>query len=118
VKLNYPQADPGRRDALVLTWTASDRNLAPGPITLQWSERSDGPWHDVAVEMTNSGRYTWQLGSNLPVRVFLRITARDSAGNTAFDETPEAVLIDLHEPEAQILGIVGSSASHDQRLSR
>jgi hypothetical protein len=118
VKLNYPQADSGRRDALVLTWTASDRNLAAGPITLQWSERADGPWHDIAVEMTNSGRYTWQLGPNLPVRVYLRITARDSAGNTAFDETPEAVLIDLHEPEAQILGIVGSTLSRDQRLSR
>src|SRR5205807_6942581 len=35
VKLFPPQPDPNRRDALLLTWNASDRNLAANPVTLQ-----------------------------------------------------------------------------------
>jgi hypothetical protein len=108
VKLFYPQADANRRDALLLTWTAGDHNLAPNPITLQWAERPDATWHNIDSELPNSGRYTWQLAPNLPYRVYLRIIARDSAGNTGVDETPEPVLIDLHEPEGQLLGITGT----------
>jgi hypothetical protein len=108
VKLFYPQADAHRRDTLILTWTASDKNLASNPITLQWAERPDGLWNTIASELPNSGRYTWQLSAGLPYRVYMRITARDSAGNTGVDETPEPVLIDLHEPEGQLLGLTGT----------
>jgi hypothetical protein len=106
-KLFPPQPDPRRRDALLLTWNASDHNLAPNPITLQWSERPDGPWQMIAADVTNSGRYTWTLSQTLPYRVYLRLLARDAAGNVGMDQTSEAVLIDLHEPEGQIKGIIG-----------
>jgi len=108
VKLLYPQADPSRRDALVVAWTANDQNLAPNPITLQWAEHQDGPWNTIAADLTNSGQYTWQLTPNLPYRVYLRIIARDTAGNTGTDQTPEPVLIDLSEPEGKLLGLTGS----------
>jgi hypothetical protein len=108
-KLFYPQPDQHRRDALVLTWNATDHNLTPNPITLQYAERPDGAWQTIAADLPNTGRYTWQLSPNLPYRVYLRLTARDTAGNSGVDETPEPVLIDLHEPEAQLLGIAGST---------
>jgi hypothetical protein len=108
VKLFYPQPDTQRRDALLLTWNASDHNLAPNPITLQWAERPDGQWQNIATDLTNSGRYVWQVTANMPYRVFLRVVARDTAGNVAVDESPEPVLIDLHEPEGQLLGIAGA----------
>ena len=108
VKLLYPQADANRRDALVVAWTANDRNLAPNPITLQWSEHQDGPWNIIAADLTNSGQYTWQLTPNLPYRVYLRVIARDTAGNMGTDQTPEQVLIDLNEPEGKLLGLTGT----------
>jgi hypothetical protein len=108
-KLFYPQADPQRRDALILTWTAKDNNeLAANPITLQWAERPDGIWKTIAADLSNSGRFTWQLTDNIPYRVYLRLSVRDTAGNVAIVQTPEPVLIDLHEPEGQILGIAGT----------
>ena len=107
-KLFYPQPDSSRRDALVMTWSASDRNLAPNPITLQWAERPDGMWNTIAADLANTGRYTWQLTANMPYRVYIRVTARDTAGNVGVDESPEPVLIDLHEPEGQLLGISGA----------
>jgi hypothetical protein len=107
-RLFYPQPDTSRRDALILTWSASDRSLAPNPITLQWAERPDGVWNNIATDLTNTGRYVWQLAPNMPYRVYLRVMARDLAGNVGVDESPEPVLIDLHEPEGQLLGISGS----------
>jgi hypothetical protein len=108
VKLASVRPDPQRRDALILTWNASDHNLAANPITLQWAERPDGTWQTIAQEMTNSGSYSWQLTPNLPYRVYLRVEARDTAGNVSRDETPDPVLIDLHEPEGQLLGVQGN----------
>ncbi len=108
-KLFYPQPDPSRRDALLLTWNASDRNLLPNPVTLQWSERPDGAWQTIAADLTNTGRYIWQLSPGLPYRVYLRLAVRDAAGNVGVDETPEPVLIDLHEPEGRLLGITGTA---------
>jgi hypothetical protein len=110
VKLLSPQADPQRRDALVLTWTAKDNNeLALNPVTLQWAERPDGTWKTIAADLSNSGRYTWLLSQNVPYRVYLRLSVKDTAGNIAVDETPDPVLIDLHEPEAHLLGIAGTA---------
>ncbi len=40
--LYKPQADPAKRDTLVLIWKASDRNLAANPVTLEWSAQG-GP---------------------------------------------------------------------------
>jgi hypothetical protein len=108
VRILQPQPDPNRRNALQIGWTASDKNLAPSPITLQWAERPSGQWHDIATDLVHSGRYTWSLTPDLPYRVYLRVLAKDTAGNVGSDETPEPVLVDLQEPEAQILGISGT----------
>jgi hypothetical protein len=108
VKLFYPQPDPHRRNALVLSWSATDHSLAPNPITLQWAERPDGVWQTIATDLGNTGRYIWQPSANMPYRVYLRVLARDTAGNVAVDESPEPVLIDLLEPEGQLLGITGA----------
>jgi hypothetical protein len=109
VKLFRPEPHNQRRDAIVLTWQASDeRNLATSPITLQWAERPDGPWQTIASDLTNSGRYIWTVG-RIPARVYLRVVARDMAGNIGFDETAEPVTVDLTEPEATIIRISSGS---------
>jgi hypothetical protein len=107
-QLFVPSAEPGRRDALALTWTARDPNhtsLAANPITLQWAEHK-GEWRTIAVNLPNTGRYIWQLPPNLPERVYLRLIARDAAGNEGIAETAEPQLVDLSEPEGTIVGIV------------
>ncbi len=109
-QLFVPTPDPRRRDSLVLSWTARDRNLAANPITLQWAERKGGVWQTIAANQANSGRYVWQLPANgLPDRVYLRLVVRDSAGNEGVAETPEPQLVDLSEPEGTILGVVNGA---------
>jgi hypothetical protein len=48
-ELYAPQPDSQRPDCLLLTWKASDRNIAPNPISLEWSPRPDGPGSSSAT---------------------------------------------------------------------
>jgi len=105
-KLLPPQPDPSRRDALLLTWSASDRNLAANPVTLQHAQRPDGPWQTIAKELPNTGRYQWLVQQGSPPRVYLRLLVSDAAGNLGVDQTPEPILVDLNEPEVNIKRII------------
>jgi hypothetical protein len=108
-ELYGPQPEPGKRDTLILTWKASDRNLATNPITIEWAERKEGQWSFIGPEaLPNSGRYSWQVPANVPPSVFLRLTVRDAAGNTAVAQTPEPVLIDFSVPEVNVIGLGGN----------
>jgi hypothetical protein len=105
-ELYAPELAPQRRDALVISWKASDRNLGPNPISIQWAERPDALWQNIGVDLANTGRYTWQLPQRVPDRVYLRLSVRDTAGNVSTAETPEPIIVDLNEPEGQLKGIV------------
>jgi hypothetical protein len=110
VTLYPPEADPDHQNSLVLKWKAFDRNLHAAPITLQWSAGRDGPWMTIASDLANTGRYSWQLPSAVPVRVYLRLSAKDTAGNVGEVTTPEPVLVDVVEPAAHIRGIALQAA--------
>jgi hypothetical protein len=91
---------PGHRNTLVLTWEVRDRNLAPNPVTLDWAERKDGPWNTIAHDLPKDpAQYEWHLPTEvkMPPRVYLRLTARDVAGNVCEALTPDAILNDLSE---------------------
>ncbi len=98
--LYNPVPEPGRRDALLMSWDASDRHLGPKPVTLEWAASPDGDWKVIGErDMANTGRYVWAVPPGVPPRVFFRLTVRDLAGNVSIAETKEAILIDLSEPE-------------------
>jgi hypothetical protein len=105
VKLDPPAPHPSRRDALVITWTASDPNLAPNPITIEWAEQP-GAWQPIAAHLPNTGRYVWQLPANIPDRVYFRLIARDTAGNEGIAAFNKPQLVDLVEPEGVLLKVV------------
>jgi hypothetical protein len=98
---------PTRRDVITLYWEARDRNLAPKPITLEWSDRKDGGWTFIGeAELPNSpSQIEWQVPQGLPPRVYLRLTVRDLAGNVTIIQNDDPVLIDLSVPEARIVGV-------------
>ncbi len=131
IKLYNPILDPKAKDTLILRWQAFDRHMSSEPITLEWSERKDGPWISIlenseSVESStevsrtvqngskrlhNLGSYHWKLPKKIPAQVYLRITAIDRPGNEAVAVTPKPVLVDLAKPEASIHGILGTSTS-------
>jgi hypothetical protein len=121
VKLYPPVSDPAQPDALLIVWEATDSNLGEDPVTIEWAEHQQGPWRPVtgpsgdgfmpaaggaARGVPNTGRYPWRVPAGLPPRVYLKVTARDAAGNVTPVVTPGPVLIDLAKPRATIHGIV------------
>lgn len=93
---------------LVLLWKARDKNLAAAPITLQWAAQPSGPWQTIGSEkLANTGNHQWAVPRDIPPSVYLRLTVRDLAGNTAVAQTAEPVPVDMHTPEVKSLKLMG-----------
>jgi hypothetical protein len=107
VKLYEPHLEPGTRDHLLIQWSATDRNLAPTPITLEWStDPSNDSWKPIAAQLPNTGSYSWQLPAALPSpRVYFRVSAVDTAGNRGVVETHGPLLVDQIKPSGRLIGI-------------
>ncbi len=89
-------------DHLILQWRAEDDNLDPRPIGLFYSSRPAGPWTAIATNLDNTGEYAWQLQRHVPDRLYLRLEARDAAGNLAAFQTREPVVVPASQPSAQL----------------
>src|SRR5262249_36484023 len=89
--LSDVRPDPSGGNAVLLQWQASDKNLPPRPVTLEWADRKDGQWQVIARDLPANGHYTWQLATTVPGQVFLRLTVRDLANNVSVAESENPV---------------------------
>jgi hypothetical protein len=106
VRLTSTQAGEGpHAGELLIRWEASDAALAARPISLYFSDKPGGPWSIIAAGLENSGQYAWQPDNRVPQRIYLRIEARDEAGNTAIFDAPDAVPLERIQPEGRIRGV-------------
>ncbi len=101
-ELSKVEADPRRKDLLFLVWKAKDKNLAPAPITLKWTDKPGGEWRNIAENIPNTGKYAWTMPEGLPYQVYLRMEIRDLAGNVGEAVSEEPVVIDLQEPVVKV----------------
>ncbi len=120
--LYAPTGDPSSLDTLVIKWKAADKNFGEDPITIEWSDKPVGPWQPAAAggevmqvgagaiaqsrRLPNTGQFSWRVPAGLPPRVFLKVSARDAAGNVKEVVTRDPILVDLVKPRAKISGIV------------
>lgn len=128
IELFQPTSDPHAADTLVIPWRATDDNFGDDPISIEWSESLSGPWKPVTAgegvvtvgnivggptpRQPNTGRYAWKVPASMPThKVYLKVSARDLAGNVSEVITPNPVLVDLARPRARIQGIVPASAT-------
>jgi hypothetical protein len=90
-------------DHLTFRWRAVDDNLEAQPISLFYSSRPAGPWSAIATNLENTGEYAWRVERHVPERFYLRIEARDIAGNLAAFQTREPIEFFPIAPSGQIL---------------
>jgi hypothetical protein len=90
---------------VVIRWTATDKNLAPKPITLSYAQKAEGPWKPIATHLENTGRFEWPLPTEVPSRFLIRVEATDAVGNLGMDQTPKPVLMDRAQPTVSIITI-------------
>ena len=93
-----------RAGQLDIRWAAADEHLANRPITLSFSEQPDGPWTTIAAGLPNSGQYHWRVDSRVPAQFYLRIEARDEAGNVAVYRLDQPLQSAGLSPKASIRG--------------
>jgi hypothetical protein len=68
-----------------LTWTATD-NTHVKNVDLDLSRAgTGGPFESIAAGIANSGSFSWNVTGPVSATAFLRVTARDSTGNTGQD---------------------------------
>lgn len=122
-----PIGDPANPDTLIVQWKATDKNFGEDPITIEWSDKPTGPWQPAAAageimqvaagqpaqarRLPNTGQFAWRVPVGLPPRVYLKVSARDAAGNTKEVITRDPILVDLVKPRAKISGIVAPSGN-------
>jgi len=90
---------------LVINWRAQDAQLTLRPITLMYSDRPEGPWTTIESGLRNSGQYVWKVGQGVPENVFLRIEARDTAGNQNLYQLAQPIALGDLVPRGRIKGL-------------
>lgn len=87
-----------------LDWSATDAHLTTRPVSVQWSQSSDGPWTDLATNLAAKGRISLPV-KDLPLTgCYFRLQASDEAGNVG-TTVSEKVILDVQIPRCEVLGI-------------
>lgn len=90
---------------LDVRWTAEDPNMHETPIRLEYSRTQSGPWKPMDDWQANSGHYEWSVMPQVPSRIYVRMVARDAAGNAGQLVYPQSILVDVSKPRARINSI-------------
>jgi len=90
---------------LVVGWKAADTNLEQRPIALFYSSYPNGPWSTIASGLENTGSYTWRIERHVPGRFYLRLEARDVAGNLATFQTPSPIELARPQPTGKLRNV-------------
>lgn len=90
---------------LEIHWKASDKNLGNDGVSLSYRTRPDGPWKIIARNLKNDGSYRWAFPHDMGSKFYFKVEAADQAGNSAFAESHNPVLLDLTEPRATVLSV-------------
>lgn len=90
---------------LLIEWTMSDDELAERPVSLYYASHHNGPWQPITGWEPDTGQYLWTFGPDVPKQVYIRLEARDAAGNIARADSPDPLVIDLSRPSARIIEV-------------
>jgi len=95
-------ADAGN---LTIHYKASDRNITDRPITLSYAEKPDGEWKPIVKDEDNTGRFVWKMPADVPYQLYVRVEAKDKAGNVGSDESAQPVAVDLSQPKVRVIDV-------------
>lgn len=109
--LPIQQGTGASANTLTIKWTLRDENPDDHPIHLSYAANPNGPWEPISGWIADRGQHTWKVQPGVPPRIYLRVMAKDAAGNMSQVVTPQPVVVDLSRPSARITDIeaVGSN---------
>lgn len=86
----------------IITWSAVDQDLAERPIALFYSMAATGPWEPIPGWHPNTGRFVWKLPPTLDQPFYVRLDARDQAGNITKAYSEKPFVVDRATPRARV----------------
>ncbi len=90
---------------ILIRWRVSDEHPSDTPVAFSYSSSPRGPWEPISGWLQDTGSYAWSVGAGVPSHVFVRMTARDAAGNIVRVDSPQPVVVDLAKPTATIVDV-------------
>lgn len=90
---------------LLLAWSAQDKNLASDPVEVSIATQPEGPWMSLARGQKPEGSAKFALPREYSGRVYVRIEARDLAGNCGRCDSREPLSLETAKPKARVLGV-------------
>lgn len=108
--LSAQQGKGSESNRVQIRWRVADEHLASKPVAIYSSASRNGPWESVAGWTDDQGGFEWTVMPGSPSQFYVRIVARDSAGNTAKAETAQPILVDLVRPNARIVDVEAPQA--------
>jgi hypothetical protein len=92
-------------------WTSQDANLGSSPAEISYAVNRQGPWLSIARGLKGEGEFRWVPPPDIGPQAYIRLTVRDTAGNTTITETTQPIALDdLSRPRARIAGISTDAA--------
>lgn len=88
-----------------IQWKVTEARPSDKPISLYYAATPQGPWEPISGWRADTGSFVWTAGPGVPSQFYLRVVARDAAGNVATAETPQPILVDLSRPSARIVDV-------------
>lgn len=104
--LPVQQGQGANVNRLLLRWRITEDHPADRPVSLYYAEQLSGPWEPISGWREDpNGTYEWTAGPGVPSQFYIRVLARDSAGNVGKAESRTPIIVDLQRPTARIVDI-------------
>lgn len=103
--LPVQQGQGATANHLQIRWRVRDDHPAEKSVSLYYASNRNGPWEPISAWKEDSGSFDWTVGPDVPSHLFLRVIARDLAGNVSKAETSTPIVVDLSRPSARIVDV-------------
>lgn len=103
--LPVQQGQGATANQLRIRWRVRDDHPAEKSVSLYYASNRNGPWEPISAWKEDGGSFDWTVGPGVPSQLFLRVIARDSAGNVSKAETSTPIVVDLSRPSARIVDV-------------
>lgn len=90
---------------LTIGWRITEDLPSDKPVSLYYAATPDGPWEPISGWRADTGTFAWSVGPGSPSQFYVRVVARDAAGNVSQSETAQPVVVDLARPSARIVDV-------------
>jgi hypothetical protein len=99
------QGQGSAHNQVLIEWSVSDSQLAEQPVSLSYADNARGPWIPITDWTANTGRYIWTIKEPVRQQVFVKLEARDAAGNISEALADQPIVVDLSRPTARIVDV-------------